>query len=182
MDRIHTKLNDNSVVYKSWKNDYAHESKRAKAELEALGYTDIEYTFGMWVIEPTGQSIAVSGLVTDSDMATYAPYADPQWCEDECDWGLEKGTVDPSHVYVDTEQKQSGLIGDKLMEWMYYGEGTLPRFMQHDTMEKHIASFVFFAMMAFVVICNIGCCGYIVSKNCVCCKGNSLRNDGYRAV
>lgn len=44
-------------------------------------------------------TIASGGIISDPDVAYYADFADPQWCEKECDWGLMKGVVDPTHIY-----------------------------------------------------------------------------------
>merc|ERR1719229_588895 len=100
MDKIYFNLNHNNLKFKVGKNIYDHSSVHTKYQLDLVGYNG-DYTFGLWVIEPGGQSIKIGGIISDPTVAYFAPFGDPQWCRKECDFGLVQGTVDPSHVYTD---------------------------------------------------------------------------------
>merc|ERR1712083_949934 len=52
-----------------------------------------------WLVEPGGQAIQMGGQMEDQEVAKYAPFADPQWCAQDCEWGFVPGTVDPSRIY-----------------------------------------------------------------------------------
>eukprot|EP01083_Nonionella_stella_P046674 124960_1 len=103
MDQIFSNLNRNVIKYTVHKNTYEHVSTYIKHQLDEVygdqGYPGV-YTFGLWVIEPTGQSIKIGGVISDPQVGYYANTNDPQWCPRECNWGLRVGEVDPSHVYT----------------------------------------------------------------------------------
>ena len=74
-----------------------------KYQLDLVGY-DGQYTFGLWVIEPGGQSIKIGGIIqSDPNVGYYASFGDPQWCLHACSWGLTPGYVDPSRIYKDAD-------------------------------------------------------------------------------
>ena len=105
MDTIYENVNKYGIKHKVGKNSYEKASEHTKSQLDKIGFDeDIEFTNGMWVIEPTGQSIKIGGIITvDEDVNQYASMGDPQWCLNPCNFGLEFGTVDADKVYVDPD-------------------------------------------------------------------------------
>ena len=98
LDTIYESALKHGAKFKMTKNTAAHAPEHTKLLLEAMDYHG-EYTFDLWLIEPTGQSLKMGGIVSDPDVAVYADMADPQWCKQDCLWGLEEGHVDESRVY-----------------------------------------------------------------------------------
>ena len=104
LDAIFANLVKYNIKFTVHKNVREHTSDYIKHQLDLIAYTG-EYTFGLWLIEPSGQSIKLGGVISDPSVAMYAGTNDPQWCEHECHWGLKNGVVDPSHVYVDDARR-----------------------------------------------------------------------------
>eukprot|EP01084_Bolivina_argentea_P038520 71236_1 len=102
-DRIYYNLKLNNIKFTVHKNTKEHVSNYIKHQLELINYNG-QYTFGMWVIQPNGQSIKMGGVISDPNVALYANTNDPQWCPKECNWGLVQGKVDMTHVYIDDEK------------------------------------------------------------------------------
>merc|ERR1712217_603153 len=134
MDEIYTNVNQYGIKHKVGKNSYEKASEHTKSQLDKIGFDeDLEFTNGMWVIEPTGQSIKIGGIITvDEDVNKYASMGDPQWCLNPCNFGLEFGTVDPEKVYVDPDEMDSNallveaplsLIGKEMNPNMLWGMG-----------------------------------------------------------
>lgn len=106
MDDIYHKLLANNIKFTVHKNVKEHTSDYLKHQLDLIEY-DGEYTFGLWIIAPNGQSIKMGGVISEPSVAMYAGTNDPQWCEHECHWGLQKGLVDPNHIYVETMEEET---------------------------------------------------------------------------
>merc|ERR1719419_1050366 len=98
LDSVYEAAKAHDVKFKITKNTAAHAPEHTKLLMEAMDY-DGEYIFDLWLIEPTGLSLKMGGIVEDPEVAYYADFADPQWCPKECDFGLKAGAVDPSHIY-----------------------------------------------------------------------------------
>lgn len=75
-----------------------HVSVHTRAQLDEVGFTG-NYTYGLWIIEPGGQSIQTGGIINDEEFSYYASAGSPQWCVWPCDHDLVAGTVDPSRIY-----------------------------------------------------------------------------------
>ena len=98
MDRIHSHLEDEGIKYRVSKNTVQTASVYTKSRLDQIGF-DGDYVFGLWIVEPTGQTIQIGGVLSDKEVAERAPSWDPNWCQQECDDGIMPGTVDPTHIY-----------------------------------------------------------------------------------
>jgi len=98
MGRIHSNLKMEGVTYRVTKNPIERASVYTKSRLEQIGY-DGDYVFGMWLVDPTGQTVQVGGVLSDEEVAEKAPFWDSNWCEHECDEGMVKGIVDADHIY-----------------------------------------------------------------------------------
>eukprot|EP01084_Bolivina_argentea_P038519 71234_1 len=102
MDKIYFNLNHygKEIKYGVGKNVYEHTSVHTKYSLDSIGYAG-EYTYGLWVVEPTGLSIQIGGIINDAQVTFFAAIGDPQWCPHDCPFGLVQGTVDKTHIYMD---------------------------------------------------------------------------------
>ena len=55
-------------------------------------------------MEPSGQTIQIMGDFPDHrELDTVVPNWSAQWCYKPCPGGMEDGTVNMKHIYVDTE-------------------------------------------------------------------------------
>jgi len=101
-ERIYFNLHSNDdIKYSVLKNKYESESMHIKAQLNAVGFEG-QYTYGLRLIEPTGQVISVGGVISensDPHVAYFAPMEDPAECLNECEFGLHPGKVNPLQVY-----------------------------------------------------------------------------------
>merc|ERR1719361_74910 len=100
MDQIFSNLNRYNLKFKVGKQKARHASDHTKQQLDLVGYSG-EYTNGLWVIEPTGQTLKIGGVLSDSKVAYFASIPDTNWCPVECNFGLQPGKVDPAHIFSD---------------------------------------------------------------------------------
>ena len=140
MARIHANLKNADVPFKTWKNNVIY-----------LG----EYTYGIWLIEPTGLAIQLGGQMSDPEVAKYAPFADPQWCHQECDFGLEAGEVDPEHLYEG--DKVHLTQHDSVMDNIH---GTKERQMIADAMKYIIYTIIIILTLMICYGVMYYCCFY----------------------
>lgn len=133
MGRIHSNLKMEGIKYRATKNPIIRASEYTKSQLEQIGYSG-DYVFGLWVMEPTGQTVQVGGVLSDEEVAEKAPLWDSNWCEHECDFGLVKGIVDPAHIY-ESELKTEEVAIPITVEERAVNERVMPRFL-HRTMEE----------------------------------------------
>jgi len=105
-ERIYFNLHaTDDIKYSVLKNKYESESMHIKAQLNAVGFEG-QYTYGLRLIEPTGQVIAVGGVISensDPHVAYFAPMENPAECPNECEFGLHAGHVEPWEVYGDPD-------------------------------------------------------------------------------
>merc|ERR1712013_65251 len=92
------------------KSDVRHVSVHTRGQLDAVGFEG-NWTFGLWLIEPGGQSVQTGGIIEDRYFEEMASQGSPQWCVWPCEHGLEVGTVDETMVYgyAQHQQKEQGL-------------------------------------------------------------------------
>jgi len=98
LDHIHERVEARGVHYHAGKSSVEHVSVHTRGQLDAVGFQG-NWTFGLWVIEPGGQSVQTGGIISDKEMAQLAFQGSPQWCVWPCENGLEPGKVDETMVY-----------------------------------------------------------------------------------
>jgi len=122
LDSIHESLERRGTRYHAGKTDVEHVSVHTRAQLDEVGFTG-NYTFGLWIIEPGGQSIQTGGIINDPEFSYYASAGSPQWCVWPCDHDLVAGTVDPSRIYgIDEFNARNGDIIERTKQ----KEGMIP--------------------------------------------------------
>jgi len=158
LDDIYEAAKKHDIKFKITKNTAAHAPEHTKLLMEAMDYHG-EYIFDMWMIEPTGQSLKMGGIVSDPDVATYADMADPQWCKQECQWGLEEGHVDNTHVYggnlpkKDVKPEEASNVRIDMMQ-------DLPD-------EKSKVQYLFYVIFGGLMIILVALAGFGMSYYCV---------------
>ena len=143
LDGIYSKLVEYEVIFKVDETPIVYASQHSKSQLESIGYEGT-FTFAVWVIDPTGQTIQIGGTLTDSEVIRNAPLFDHQ-CGAECSDGMEPGSVDPDQIY--------GGNGDNSVRMLLNINGFLDR---HNF--ENMMIYVILGVFALALVGNLWLC------------------------
>merc|ERR1719361_487938 len=147
MDQIFSNLNRYNLKFKVGKQKARHASDHTKQQLDLVGYSG-EYTNGLWVIEPTGTTLKIGGVLSDSKVAYFASIPDTNWCPVECNFGLQPGKVDPSHIF--TDDLRFSQHDDELNQ--FYAKFVTATTGHHQFKYYFVVGITFFVLMAYGVM------------------------------
>lgn len=110
------------------------------------------YTHQLWIIDPTGYSIQIGGILSDSAVDIRAPQSSPQWCPKQCLFGEEPGTVDPNRVW--TESVIGGVDVNRLLYPM-----AIRQAISHEN-EKQYIMFTIIGLICAAMLIGATCYWY----------------------
>ena len=108
---------------------------------------------------------------------------DSNWCEHECEDGMDKGTVNKAHIYENGQNQESVEESDIAMLPRFFHQETVGnRLVMHRFESPAISMMIVWVVVMSVTMTVVACCRCIAVKDTVWSDAEKHESGEYIAV